>query len=254
MLRQDYGSLAGQYRLRMIKPMCVAFRRLSALSEMRLETMSSQASHTDLPEYLEGVARFLSSFRAREGLTQSEMAGRLGLSLNRYREYEQNTTDNSKGIALDLLLKIADLENIDLTAFLSKIKNSEMLNKSSHLEVWQEKLLMHFSELSIDEREGFLQVLENPTQPDERALQVGVRRTDETQEPLMPRRVRWWVRLGILLCQLPYDSRLRFERQVLEDYIDIKKPAGGDEQTQQIFERLRELLKHYFTHFDLMRR
>lgn len=216
--------------------------------------MSSQASHSDLPEYLEGVARFLSSFRAREGLTQSEMAGRLGLSLNRYREYEQNTTDNSKGIALDLLLKIADLENLNLTSFLSKVSSSAPPGLSAGLELWQEKLLMHFSELSIDERESFLKVLEHRTTPDERALQVGVRRTDETQEPLMPRRVRWWVRLGVLLCQLPYDSRLRFERQVLEDYIDFKKPSGDDEQTQQVFERLRELLKHYFTHFDLMRR
>ncbi|MEY2987468.1 MAG: hypothetical protein RJB13_989 [Pseudomonadota bacterium] len=216
--------------------------------------MSSQASHTDLPDYLEGVARFLSSFRAREGLTQSEMAGRLGLSLNRYREYEQNTTDNSKGIALDLLLKIADLENLTLVSFLHKITSSAPQGPTAGLELWQEKLLMHFSELSIDERDSFLQVLENRTAPDERALQVGSRRTDETQEPLMPRRVRWWVRLGVLLCQLPYDSRLRFERQVLEDYIDIKKPSGDDEHTQQIFERLRELLKHYFTHFDLMRR
>jgi transcriptional regulator with XRE-family HTH domain len=200
------------------------------------------------------VARFLSSFRAREGLTQSEMAGRLGLSLNRYREYEQNTTDNSKGIALDLLLKIADLENLTLVSFLHKITSSAPQGPTAGLELWQEKLLMHFSELSIDERDSFLQVLENRTAPDERALQVGSRRTDETQEPLMPRRVRWWVRLGVLLCQLPYDSRLRFERQVLEDYIDIKKPSGDDEHTQQIFERLRELLKHYFTHFDLMRR
>ena len=216
--------------------------------------MSSQVSHTDLPEYLEGVARFLSSFHAREGLTQSEMAGRLGLSLNRYREYEQNTTDNSKGIALDLLLKIADLENVSLVSFLNKISGSGPQGPTAGLELWQEKLLMHFSELSIDERDSFLQVLDNRTTPDERALQVSSRRTDETQEPLMPRRVRWWVRLGVLLCQLPYDSRLRFERQVLEDYIDIKKPSGDDEQTQQIFERLRELLKHYFTHFDLMRR
>jgi len=216
--------------------------------------MSSLASHSDLPDYLEGVARFLSSFRAREGLTQSEMAGRLGLSLNRYREYEQNTTDNSKGIALDLLLKIADLENLALVSFLSKIASSTPQGPTAGLELWQEKLLMHFSELSIDERDSFLQVLDNRTTPDERALQVGTRRTDETQEPLMPRRVRWWVRLGVLLCQLPYDSRLRFERQVLEDYIDIKKPSADDEQTQQIFERLRELLKHYFTHFDLMRR
>jgi len=216
--------------------------------------MSSITSHAHLPEYLEGVARFLSSFRAREGLTQNEMALRLGLSLNRYREYEQNTTDNSKGVALDLLLKIADLENLDLPGFLIKIRGGMPSELGPNLEPWQEKVLTHFSELSLDERDLFLQVLENPTLPDERARQVGGRRTDETREPLMPRRVRWWVRLGALLCQLPYDSRLRFERQVLEDYIDFKKPTGDDPQSQQVIERLRELLKHYFTHFDLMRR
>lgn len=216
--------------------------------------MSSISSHAHLPEYLEGVARFLSSFRAREGLTQNEMALRLGLSLNRYREYEQNTTDNSKGVALDLLLKIADLESLDLPGFLCKIKGGMPSQLGSNLEPWQEKVLTHFAELSIEERDLFLQVLENPTLPDERTRQVAGRRTDETREPLMPRRVRWWVRLGALLCQLPYDSRLRFERQVLEDYIDFKKPTGDDPQSQQVIERLRELLKHYFTHFDLMRR
>lgn len=216
--------------------------------------MSSISSHAHLPEYLEGVARFLSSFRAREGLTQNEMALRLGLSLNRYREYEQNTTDNSKGVALDLLLKIADLESLDLPGFLGKIKGGMPSQLGSNLEPWQEKVLTHFAELSIEERDLFLQVLENPTLPDERTRQVAGRRTDETREPLMPRRVRWWVRLGALLCQLPYDSRLRFERQVLEDYIDFKKPTGDDPQSQQVIERLRELLKHYFTHFDLMRR
>ncbi|MEY3902340.1 MAG: hypothetical protein RL189_1646, partial [Pseudomonadota bacterium] len=96
--------------------------------------------------------------------------------------------------------------------------------------------------------------LENPVFPDERAQQVGGRRSDETLEPLMPRRVRWWVRLGGLLCQLPYDTRLRFERQVLEDYIDWRKAKGDDAQSQHVIERLRELLKHYFTHFELMRR
>lgn len=217
--------------------------------------MSSLPSHPRLAGYLEGIARFLSSFRAREGLTQSEMAGRLGLSLNRYREYEQNTTDNSKGIALDLLLRIADLEGMELTQFLARLAAMESdVQGSAQLDPWQEKLLAHFAEVSIEERELFLQVLENPVSPDERAQQVGGRRSDETLEPLMPRRVRWWVRLGGLLCQLPYDTRLRFERQVLEDYIDWRKPKGDDAQSQQVIERLRELLKHYFTHFELMRR
>lgn len=218
--------------------------------------MSSFSSHPQLAGYLEGVARFLSSFRAREGLTQSEMAGRLGLSLNRYREYEQNTTDNSKGIALDLLLRIADLEAIELSQFLSRIGGveTERTRSGGDLDPWQEKLLAHFDEVSMEERELFLQVLENPVQPDERALTVGSRRTDETLEPLMPRRVRWLVRLGGILCQLPYDSRLRFERQVLEDYIEWRKPKAEDPQAQHVIERLRELLKHYFTHFELMRR
>jgi transcriptional regulator with XRE-family HTH domain len=216
--------------------------------------MSSATSHVLLAEYLEGVARYLSSFRAREGLTQNEMANRLGLSLNRYREYEQNTTDNSKGIALDLLLKIADLEHLDLSVFLNRLRGPGAEPTSSHLEPWEEKVLAYFAELSLEERELFLQVLENPTLPDERALQIESRRTDETREPLMPRRVRWWVRVGALLCQLPYDSRLRFERQVLEDYIDFRKPQPNDTHSQQVIERLRELLKHYFTHFDMMRR
>lgn len=217
--------------------------------------MSGSLSHPKLAGYLDGVARFLSSFRAREGLTQSEMAGRLGLSLNRYREYEQNTTDNSKGIALDLLLRIADLEDLELPQFLARIGAISVASQgATSLDPWQEKLLAHFAEVSIEERELFLQVLENPVHPDERAMQVASRRTDETLEPLMPRRVRWWVRLGSLLCQLPYDTRLRFERQVLEDYIEWRKPKADDVQSQHVIERLRELLKHYFTHFDLLRR
>jgi transcriptional regulator with XRE-family HTH domain len=217
--------------------------------------MSSSISHPRLAGYLVGVARYLASFRAREGLTQSEMAGRLGLSLNRYRDFEQNTTDNSKGIALDLLLRIADLESLELPQFLARLGDSESaVTSESHLDPWQEKLLAHFSEVSIDEREQFLQVLENPVNPDERARQVASRRTDETREPLMPRRVRWWVRLGVLMCQLPYDTRLRFERQILEDYIEQRKPQPDDPHSQQVIERLRELLKHYFTHFELLRR
>lgn len=217
--------------------------------------MSSSPSHPRLAGYLDGVARFLSSFRAREGLTQSEMANRLGLSLNRYREYEQNTTDNSKGIALDLLLRVADLEGLELPQFLARIGADEApTSRETSLDPWQEKLLAYFAEVSIEEREQFLQVLDNPVHPDERAMQVGTRRTDETLEPLMPRRVRWWVRLGGLLCQLPYDTRLRFERQVLEDYIEWRKPKADDPQSQHVIERLRELLKHYFTHFELMRR
>lgn len=217
--------------------------------------MSSSPSHPRLAGYLDGVARFLSSFRAREGLTQSEMANRLGLSLNRYREYEQNTTDNSKGIALDLLLRVADLEGLELPQFLARVGADEAPTaRETSLDPWQEKLLAYFAEVSIEEREQFLQVLDNPVHPDERAIQVGTRRTDETLEPLMPRRVRWWVRLGGLLCQLPYDTRLRFERQVLEDYIEWRKPKADDPQSQHVIERLRELLKHYFTHFELMRR
>jgi transcriptional regulator with XRE-family HTH domain len=217
--------------------------------------MSGSPSHPKLAGYLDGVARFLSSFRAREGLTQSEMAGRLGLSLNRYREYEQNTTDNSKGIALDLLLRISDLEGLELWQFLGRMAEAEQGDAAqTGLDPWQEKLLSHFSEVSIEEREQFLQVLDNPVAPDDRAQQVASRRTDETLEPLMPRRVRWWVRLGALLCQLPYDTRLRFERQVLEDYIEWRKPKADDPHSQQVFERLRELLKYYFTHFELMRR
>ena len=181
--------------------------------------------------YLEGIARYLSAYRAREEFTQSEMASRLGLSLNRYREYEQNTTDNSKGIPLDLLLRITALELIPLPEFLAKIDETPVA--SSQVDDLEHALLAEWRGVPLEDRRTF------------------VRSTQNTPgEPLIPQKMRWTIRVSNLLGQLPYDVRMKFEREVIEEYMAVLKPAPGTPEHDLLLDRLRELIKHYYTNFE----
>ena len=199
--------------------------------------MVLQKSTAKISIYMEGIAAYLASYRAREVLTQNEMALKLGLSLNRYREYEQNTTDNSKGIALDLLLKIAELENIAPAEFLQKLDDSK-LEGSSDLDDFENILVAEFRNVSLDDRRNFIAMV----------------REGIPEETLVPNKMRWAIKIINMLGGLPYDQRMKFEREILEEFIAFKKPIPGSHEHEHLLDRLRELVKHYFTHFDGYRR
>lgn len=194
--------------------------------------MAQQKPKAKINKYLEGIARYLANYRAREGLTQSEMANKLGLSLNRYREYEQNTTDNSKGIALDLLLKITDLEGIPPPEFMQNLDESE--HRASELDELEQILLAEFRNVSLEDRRTFIKFL----------------REGNPEEHLIPNKMRWFTKVGNLLGGLPYEQRMKFEREILEEFIAIKKPVAGTPEHEMLLDRLRELIKYYFTNFD----
>lgn len=194
-------------------------------------------------KYLEGISKYLSSYRAREEFTQSEMAGRLGLSLNRYREYEQNTTDNSKGIPLDLLLRITELESIPLPEFLARIDESVggSTPAASPVDELEDRLLGEWRKVPLDDRRTFVRITEGP---DTRAA------PPSDDEPLIPQKMRWMIRVSNLLGQLPYDVRMKFEREVIEEYMAVKKPEPGTPEHDLLLDRLRELIRHYYTNFE----
>jgi len=181
--------------------------------------------------YLDGIARYLAAYRAREEFTQSEMASRLGLSLNRYREYEQNTTDNSKGIPLDLLLRITELEGLAAAEFLAKIDEAPVT--ASQVDELEHALLSKWREVPLEDRRTFVRITENAP-----------------GDPLIPQKMRWIIRVANLLGQLPYDVRLKFEREVIEEYMAVLKPEAGTPEHDLLLDRLRELIKHYYTNFD----
>lgn len=193
-----------------------------------------------MSKYLEGIARYLSQYRVRESLTQNEMAQRLDLSLNRYREYEQNTTDNAKGIALDLLIKISELEGRGLSEFMALFERPNSDASS----------LTKIDALSA----GFSQLFELvPLEERRQILDLMLPHPDQPAEILIPSRMKWWVKLGILLFRMHYDVRIKFEREILEEYIKTTSFSQTQEQ-EPLLDRLRELVKYYFTHFDSYKR
>ncbi len=200
--------------------------------------------------YLAGISKYLSNFRAREELTQSEMAGRLLLSLNRYREYEQNTTDNSKGIPLDLLLRITELEGLPLPEFLSKI-DATPTPAANPVDELEAALLDEWRRVPSEDRRTFVRITQSATSPLAGGTGEGnsVGAADE-EEPLIPQRMRWMIRVSNLLGQLPYDVRMKFEREVIEEYMAVKKPAPDSPEHDLLLDRLRELIKHYYTNFE----
>jgi transcriptional regulator with XRE-family HTH domain len=193
--------------------------------------------------YLAGIARYLTSYRSREELTQSEMAGRLGLSLNRYREYEQNTTDNSKGIPLDLLLRITELEAFPLTKFLSQIDETPPPT-GSPVDDLEQSLLEEWRRVPLEDRRTFVRT----------AQTQGTLGGNEGEEPLIPQKMRWMIRVSNLLGQLPYEVRMKFEREVIEEYMAVQKPEPDSPEHDLLLDRLRELIKHYYTNFEGYRR
>jgi transcriptional regulator with XRE-family HTH domain len=207
--------------------------------------------------YLKGISEYLAKYRAREELTQNGMAGKLGLSLNRYREYEQNTTDNSKGVSLDLLLKICSLEGIPLDVFLLSISGSQ--SEPNQMDTLEEALLLEWRNVPLDDRQTFVRILSGSKNDlaSSEGLDVLVESNGvslEESEPLIPQRTRWIIRVSNLLGQLPYEVRMKFEREVIEEYMAIKRPEPNSAEHNLLLDRLRELIRQYYTHFEGGRR
>ena len=188
--------------------------------------------------YLSGISGYLTKYREREELTQSGMATKLGLSLNRYREYEQNTTDNSKGISLDLLLKICALEGNPLHTFLSTVVQAG--SEASEGDALESALMSEWRNVPLEDRQIFVKIVSGEAV--EASLASG--------EPLVPQRMRWIIRVSNLLGQLPYEVRMKFEREVIEEYMAVKRPEPNSPEHTLLLDRLRELIRHYYTHFE----
>jgi transcriptional regulator with XRE-family HTH domain len=198
---------------------------------------------------MEGISTYLTQFRAREELTQSEMASKLGLSLNRYREYEQNTTDNSKGISIELLIRIADLEKFKIGELLGRLlgesasTNSAVLGKQS--QSTNQKLL----DIDIELMEEYLLL---PTADRKKFSEIVLQKVDshESAEPLIPKKLKWLVRMGLILGQMPYAEKLKIERELIEEF--LKKEDISEKE--EFLDRLKDLVKFYYTNFDAYRK
>jgi transcriptional regulator with XRE-family HTH domain len=198
--------------------------------------MSANEQKQRVDSYLAGISRYLSAYRKRESLTQNEMARKLDISLNRYREYEQNSTDNAKGIPLDLLLRIAALEGTrpqDFVAILEDDLQHKPQMSGPRLDPLEERLVKEFRKLSLSERRKFVESF---------AL-------DDETDKLVPNQLRWFVRIYNQLVRLPYASRMKIEREVLEGYMASSHVVSGSEEHAALMTRLKTLLRYYFSNF-----
>jgi transcriptional regulator with XRE-family HTH domain len=213
---------------------------------MDLRDSSLEGITSKVGQYLQGISSYLSKYREREELTQNGMAGKLGLSLNRYREYEQNTTDNSKGISLDLLLRICALEGIPLEDFLAKVSGVSR-SGNSEVDTLEAALLAEWRNVPLDDRQAFIRNVLPAEQKLEFSLET---KSGPDGEPLIPQKMRWTVRVSNLLAQLPYEARMKFEREIIEEYMAIKRPAPDSPEHTLLLDRLRELIRQYYTNFE----
>ena len=101
-----------------------------------------------------------------------------------------------------------------------------------------------------EDRRTFVRITQSATSPLEGAGAGNSRGSDDDDEPLIPQRMRWMIRVSNLLGQLPYDVRMKFEREVIEEYMAVKKPAPDSPEHDLLLDRLRELIKHYYTNFE----
>lgn len=188
-------------------------------------------------KYLSGISSYLTQYRKREGRTQNEMAMTLDISLNRYREYEQNTTDNAKGIPLDLLLRISALEGISPQAFVASLEGAagEVTEK---IDSFEERLLREFRGVPQVERRKFVESFDF---------------NDETDK-LIPNQMRWFMRIFNQLVRLPYGQRMKIEREVLESYMANAEIQPGTEEHAALLARLKVLLRYYFANFEETKR
>lgn len=186
--------------------------------------------------YLDSISQYLTVYRKREGLTQNEMARRLDISLNRYREYEQNTTDNAKGIPLDLLLRVCELEHIAPQSFVAGIEGQAMNGgrAGAALDDFEEKLLKQFRSVPLTDRRRFIESFE----------------FDDETDKLIPNQMRWFIRIFNQLVRLPYSQRMKIEREVLEAFMAHSHIEPGSEEHTALLGRLRTLLRYYFSNFE----
>jgi transcriptional regulator with XRE-family HTH domain len=191
-----------------------------------------------------GISTYLTGFRAREELTQNGMAGKLGLSLNRYREYEQNTTDNAKGISLELLIRISNLEKFELCDFFLMLERINLpesnhtensFNQSEFKKCPEIEIHKEYIQLPMNERLRFSNI---------------VFQKQSQGEPLMPKMLRWILKMSVLLAQLSYADRLKIERDLIEEV--LKKDEVEDKA--ELLDRLKELIKFYYTNFDSLKK
>jgi transcriptional regulator with XRE-family HTH domain len=197
--------------------------------------MTEADSKSRVQRYLQGIAAYLTVYRKREGFTQNEMARKLNISLNRYREYEQNTTDNAKGIPLDLLLRVCELEGVTPQSFVAQLEGASggASTPAGKLDEFEERLLAEFRNVPVAERRKFVESFEY----------------DDETDKLIPNQMRWFVRIFNQLVRLPYGQRMKIEREVLEAYLAHSDVDVNSEEYNAHLTRLRTLLRYYFSNF-----
>lgn len=196
--------------------------------------MQVDLTRQKVQRYLEGISQYLASYRRREGLTQNEMAKKLMISLNRYREYEQNKTDNARGIPLDLLLRISDLDSVSLSVFMARLNEEHESHLTSSLDSFEMRLLQEFRDVPTSERKKLVESFA----------------FDDETDKLMPSQMRWFVRIFNQLSRLPYAQRMKIEREILEAYLAHSEWSEQSEDYLFHLNRLKSLLKYYFTNFE----
>ncbi len=127
----------------------------------------------------------LKTARENVGLTQSQVAEKLGISDGTYKNYEQGKREPNNA----LLVKIADLYGVSTDYLLGREKPPTkpdvltMLTQEFHLTEFEKVLVQAYIVISPKEREKFVQFIEETVKQKEEAL-----RQQQLQEPEPPPR------------------------------------------------------------------
>ncbi len=118
--------------------------------------MSSASSQSKREFLQERVAHYLSSYRARRGLSQYQCAKQTGYSEAQIK-YMEGKTPGSIVNSIETLQKLADLDNLDVTDFIKYLRQDSYNSKKRRsLYTWESTLLESFSRLPSKIRKRFI--------------------------------------------------------------------------------------------------
>lgn len=177
-------------------------------------------------ELIERLSQIMLRYREREGLSQKEMAGHLGIGITTYNSLEKmRNQDGDYGCSLALLVRFCDLEGLRLTELFAELEGQPAA--SSERDKYEETVLAFMASLSNEQRRDFSAVFGS---------------TEESE--MIPHRARWWVDLGLDLFAMEEKERLEFEMNVQKSLLQRLPSAHPKAQIyrQRIFSLMNTIL------------
>jgi transcriptional regulator with XRE-family HTH domain len=179
-----------------------------------------ESAEKQLPIYHDGVSKYLQAFRYRNGFTQDEAAQALGISkstLIRYEKAAYSKDYYSQGISFELLLKLAELEELSLVQLIAKLEDKSDKGpadpapsraKSPTVTKQQKRLLTALSSVSPATLEDLLDALET-FEP-----------TSLVQDP-----GAWLVEITRCFLRIRGELALKVELSILDAFMEQNKKA-----------------------------